>query len=148
MLNEITYLREIARRCLAGEPLDDSLSRWLGRSLDGFLSQRYRTVDEALGLRGERGGMPWWREEANRVRDAALRELAARLSPDLSVSGQARLVHDLSCRYASSAWCRDRARETMPMHYAGTPKELLWRAFKSGATMPVCERHLRNILAQ
>jgi hypothetical protein len=34
----------------------------------------------------------------------------------------------------------------MPEHYAGTPKELLWRAFSSGATMPIGERQIRNIV--
>lgn len=29
----------------------------------------------------------------------------------------------------------------------GTQLEYLWRAFKSGAAMPLSERHLRNILA-
>ena len=39
MLPEIENLREIARRCQAGEPLDDDQSRWLGASL-GARSRR------------------------------------------------------------------------------------------------------------
>jgi hypothetical protein len=35
----------------------------------------------------------------------------------------------------------------MPERYAGTQNEYLWRAFKSGAAMPISERQLRNILA-
>jgi hypothetical protein len=35
----------------------------------------------------------------------------------------------------------------MPETYEGTPLEFLWRAFKSGAPMPIGERQLRRILA-
>ena len=35
----------------------------------------------------------------------------------------------------------------MPPDYADTQKECLWRAFKSGAPMPIGERQLRNVLA-
>jgi hypothetical protein len=35
----------------------------------------------------------------------------------------------------------------MPGRYRGTAKESLWRAFKSGAPMPLGERRLRSILA-
>jgi hypothetical protein len=34
----------------------------------------------------------------------------------------------------------------MPAHYRATPKEYLWRAFKSQAPVPIGERQLRNIL--
>jgi hypothetical protein len=34
----------------------------------------------------------------------------------------------------------------MPSHYEDTIKQPLWLAFKSGATMPIGERQLRNIL--
>ena len=50
-------------------------------------------------------------------------------------------------RYAASTWRFDRNNDDMPAHYAGTPKECLWRAFKSSAPMPIGERQLRNILA-
>jgi len=35
----------------------------------------------------------------------------------------------------------------MPAGYAATVKEYLFRAFRSGARMPLSERQLRNILA-
>jgi hypothetical protein len=147
MLAEVNNLREIARRCLSGEPLDDGLSLWLGDSLRRFLDHRCHSVDEALGLHFSRGGIPWWREEAIRMRDAALRELALRFCGDLSVSAQARQVQLLSVRYGAAAWRFDRDHHSMPDFYAGTAKELLWRAFASGAPMPLCERRLREILA-
>jgi hypothetical protein len=117
---QIRYLRTVCLRCLGDS---DPQIRWLGGALDNFLSQRCRSVDEALGLRFPRGGMPWWREEATRTRDAALRRLAALRCPSLAVTAQAREVHALSIRYAASAWRFDREREAMPAHYAGTAHE-------------------------
>ena len=78
MFATIENLREISRRCAAGQPLSEDLSRWLGTSLESFLDHRCRSVDDALGLRFPQGGVPWWREEAIRERDIALRGLAAR----------------------------------------------------------------------
>ncbi|MCH8151005.1 MAG: hypothetical protein IH830_01365, partial [Planctomycetes bacterium] len=71
MLVEINNLREVARRCIAGEPMDDELSRWIGTSLQNFLDRRCDTIEDALGLRAPQGGVPWWMEIAIRTRDAA-----------------------------------------------------------------------------
>ncbi|HEX7007492.1 MAG TPA: hypothetical protein VF274_10145 [Alphaproteobacteria bacterium] len=147
MLPNIRNLREISRRCQTGEPLPQELSAWLGDSLEKFLAQRCHTVDEALGLRFAQGGVPWWREEAIRVRDEALRCLARRIAPDGSTAAKAKSVHRLALRYAASAWRFDREREAMPASYQGTPNEFLWRAFKSGAAMPLGERQLRTVLS-
>ena len=54
----------------------------------------------------------------------------------------------MSARYAASSWRIDGERQGMPDHYRGTAKEFLWAAFKSGATMPLCTRQLRSILAR
>jgi hypothetical protein len=147
MLPEIDNLREIARRCQAGEPLNSDLSRWLGSSLDDFLNQRSPSLGEAFGLRGAQGGVPWWLEDAIRKRNAALRELAECLRSDDSTTALTREVHRLTLHYAGTSWNRDRCCDEMPRAYAGTHKACLWRAFKSGAAMPVCERQLRSILA-
>ncbi len=85
-------------------------------------------------------------EEAIRARDGALRELAGRFHGARSVSGQAQEIRRRALRYATSAWRFDSARSAMPERYAGTQKEYLWHAFKSGAAMPICERQLRNLL--
>ena len=146
MITSIDNLREITRRCLAGEPLPPTLSNWLGESLDQFLSRQQRTIDDALGLHWPRGGIPWWMEEAMRLRDAALRELARRFYPELSISAQAREIHRLALRYASSAWLRERNAEAPPAAHEGTPLEWLWAAFKAGAAMPIGERQLRHVL--
>lgn len=148
MYATIDRLREISRRCLADEPLSDEQLRWLGQSLTEFLSHRTRSIDEALGLRFARGGVPWWLEEAMRKRDAALRQLAAWHFADISVTGQARRIHDVSARYDASTWRFDKERDWMPAAYDGTVNEWLWRAFNSGAPMPISERQLRHVLGR
>jgi hypothetical protein len=146
MLTQISNLREIAQRCLAGEALDEDLSYWFGISLQEFLERRASTLNDAFGLCAPQGGVPWWKEEAIRRRDTALRELAERFHGALSVSSQAQEVRRRALRYAASAWRFDREHAAMPPRYGGTQKEYLWRAFKSGAAMPLSERQLRNIL--
>ena len=148
MLASIRNLREISRQCLSGEALDEDLADWLGQSIAGYLERRHRTLEEAFDLIFAQGGIPWWREEANRRRDAALRQLAERCYGHLTPSRQAREIATAALRYAASAWCRDREGEAMPRHYQETSKEWLWRAFRSGAAMPLGERQLRNILAR
>lgn len=146
MLQEIEKLKEISRCCLAGEELDRHLSRWFARSLDDILSQRCSHLDEAFGLRGAPGGIPWWLEEAIRRRNAALGDLAACLPRTGSAAARARRINRLCDRYTATSWIRDRERDEMPRSYAGTPKACLWRAFKSGAAMAISDRQLRNIL--
>lgn len=146
MMRSIEDLKEIARRCRVGQPLGEDLSKWLAGSLEEFLTHRAHTVDDALGLRTSRGGVPWWRREALRRRNECLRQLASSYFARLGVTEQAHRIYQLARRYASSAWRFDRALEEMPPAYIGTPTELLWRAFKSGAAMPVGERQLRSIL--
>ncbi len=87
-------------------------------------------------------------EDAIRLRDAALRELAERFHGDRLVSCQAREIRRRALRYAASAWRFDRDRTAMPPRYSGTQKEYLWRTFKAGAAMPLSERQLRNILGR
>lgn len=147
MLRTIQNLREIAQSCRLGAPLDGKLAVWLGDSLEQFLAHRAASIDEALGLRAPRGGIPWWREEAMRRRDSLLREFAAAWYSGCSVCAAARQIRVLSLRYAASAWRFDQADDAMPEHYRSTPKEWIWRIFKSGAPMPIGERHLRTILA-
>ena len=146
MLETIDRLRQIKQRCLSCEPLSNDLSRWIGSALQDFLEQRSNSVDAALGLRFPQGGVPWWREEAIRVRDGVLRSLARDFLAELTRSAQAKQIATLSVRYAASAWRHDREHCDMPERYRGKVKEYLWLAFTSGATMPIGERQLRNIL--
>lgn len=147
MLDQIVNMREVSRRCTVGEPLTDDLAVWLANAFDNFLSQRCRSLHDAFHLNFPKGGVPWWREEAMRVRDAALRELARRCPTGLSTSALSRQIASRCDRYAASAWRFDSRRDEMPQAYRRTPKEWIWRAFKSGAAMPLGERQLRNILA-
>ena len=143
----IDKLRQVMDRCLDGKPLDGDLADWLGKAIDGYLTRQYRTFEEAFGLIFPRGGIPWWREEANRTRDAALRSFAETFLGEKSLGLQAQEIRSASTRYGASVWRFDQENEEMPARYAGTPKECLWRAFKSGAQMPIGERQLQNILA-
>lgn len=142
----IKNLRQIVERCHQGQPLDEELSEWLVSSISLFLNHTCKTVDEALGLKSPQGGVPWWREEAIRRRDDSLRKLAHRFYEGFAPSGRAKEIRTLADRYAATSWRFDRERSDMPANYLDTPKELLWQAFKSGATMPIGERQLRNIL--
>ncbi len=146
MLSTIGNLREIVRRCQTGQVLDANLAHWLGASIERFLSRQSESIEDALGLRAPRGGVPWWLEEAMRQRDAALRNLADHFFGSLSSSAQAKRIRMLAIRYGASAWRHDQDRDEVPVGYHGKPHEWLWRAFKSGAPMPICERQLRNIL--
>jgi hypothetical protein len=147
MLATIELLQTISARCLADQPLDERQRHWLGSVLAKYLAHRSPTIEDAMQLRADRGGIPWWREQANRKRDTALRELARRHLAHLSVTAQARQVHTLCVRYGASAWRFDRERQAMPAHYADTANEWLWMAFASGATMPIGERQLRTVLS-
>lgn len=147
MMKSIRKLREISLLCQQGEPLDENHLSWLGESLRKFLDQQCVSVDEAFGIKNPRGGVPWWREEQMRVRDGALRELARRFDGSASVAGVARQICTLAQRYEASAWRFDSELDVVPGHYAGTPKENLWKAFKSGAPMPLGERQLRQVIS-
>ncbi len=142
----VVMLREIARLCESREPLDPILAQWLGEVLKTFFERGSSSLEEIMGLRYGRGGMPWRRAEAMRQRNAALRILAEDFFADLSPCTRSRQMAVLASRYGASAWRVDRHRSGMPEHYAGTPKELLWRAFSSGAAMPLGERQIRNIV--
>lgn len=144
----VDRLREIARRCLNGEPLDIDHSQWLGDALESYLGKDAASLEEALGLRYGRGGVPWWREAALRERDQALRDMAQHcFDADIGPCCRSQLMAEMAQRYAATAWRIDRRLDTMPDHYRGTAREYLWRAFRSGAAMPLGERQIRNVTA-
>lgn len=147
MLKNIDALQLIQTRCAANEPLTPDLQTWLAASIGRYLQRDCETLNEAFGLIQSHGGVPWWRERAMRERDAALRVLARRHCGDLSIYARARLITEWSERYESVCWPRDRLLVEMPERYRGTPKEFLWRAFRTGAKMPVSERRLRTLIA-
>jgi hypothetical protein len=122
------------------------LAFWLAASLQSYLDRQSESLNDAFGLRNPRGGVPWRMEASMRARDEALRSLAKQHFPALNTSAQAARIRALSTRYEASGWRFDRVQECMPKAYEGTPHELLWRAFKSGAAMPLGTRQLRTIL--
>ncbi|MDH3228386.1 MAG: hypothetical protein OEN55_01215 [Alphaproteobacteria bacterium] len=142
----VVRLREIARLCESREPLDPFLAQWLGEVLNTFFEHETTSLEEIMGLRYGRGGLPWRRAEAMRERDAALRALSSRFYAGRSPCARSGEIAALAARYGASAWLIDRNHATMPEHYAGTPHAFLWRAFRSGATMPLGERQIRNIV--
>ena len=148
MLSAIANLRLVAKCCREGQLLERELAHWLSQGLERYLSHRATSLHEALGLRMPKGGVPWWREEAIRNRDAALRQLAAAYHHGLSVTGQAREIERLARRYAATAWRFDREREEMPADYVSRQQQWIWIAFKTGAPMPLGQRQLRQILAR
>lgn len=145
-MGTVHQLHEIVRCCLAGQPLDNGLARWLGGLLDDFLKRRVQTLEAAIGLTQGRGGIPWWLELAIRQRDSALRELAGRFLGDVSTHAQAKTIRILALRYAGTSWRADKTLRKVPQRYVGTPQEWLWQAFHSGARMPISERQLRSVL--
>lgn len=146
MMETIQELREIYLRCEQGKSLDEKHLSWLGESLRKFLEHQCVSIDEAFGVKNPRGGVPWWREEQMRIRDDALRNLAKIIDLDCSVTAIARQICTLTRRYAATAWRFDREIDAIPDRYTGTPKEYLWKAFKSDAPMPLGERQLRQII--
>jgi hypothetical protein len=150
MLMAIERLRQVSDLCQEGKPMDESLANWFGDCLKDFLERRTESFEEAFGLPSCRGGVPWWKEERMRRRDAALRDLARGLASGEAdgrpVGALARDIHQMSKRYGASAWRIDRERADMPAAYEGTMKEHLWDAFRSDAPMPLGERQIRNII--
>lgn len=147
MLAAIEYLYEIQNRCAQHSPLSADQQALLASALERFLANRCANLNEAFGVIQSHGGVPWWREQAIRNRDAALRELGERHLADRTVYARAKNITKLANRYAATAWRHDRERAAMPAHYAGDLREQLWKAFKSGAAMPLSERRLRSLLA-
>ena len=147
MPTAIDRFRDISRLCAAGAPLPADLRAWLNGGIERFLERQAPDLDRAFGLILGQGGVPWWREEAIRRRDAELRRYAALAHPLGGVTQRARAVARALHRYAAGAWRFEREAAEMPAHHAGRAEAHLWRAFKSGAAMPLGERQLRTILA-
>lgn len=146
MPTTIDRLRDVSSLCRRGAPLPPDLAFWLAAGIERFLGREARDLDGALGLLQAQGGIPWWRADAIRRRDAALRRLWQAVCPEAGITARARRIAELLRRYAASTWRIDREHAAMPACYAGTAQEPLWHAFKSSAAMPLGERQLWTIL--
>ena len=140
----VSYLVVATQHLRRNEVPPPAVAKWLSEGLQTFLSKPNRSLEDVLGLRNPRGGMPWWKEEATRVRDQALRDIAATLGTHQPCP--VREVKRLLDQYSRRWQRRDSALEEMPQDYRGTINELLWKAFHSQAQLPLGERQLRNIL--
>ena len=138
MPSVIKTLREIFEKCARGEPLTAEEAAWLAGVRAAYLDHRCRSMDEAFGLRWPKGGVPWWLEEGIRERNRALVELGEVHFPERSAAARAKAIVRLSRRYAAANWPHDSLHREMPARYCGRPLEFMWRAFKSGAPMPLC----------
>ena len=104
-------------------------------------------VDMKTLVGPQKGGVPWWKAEAIAKRDAALRELYQRFHSDAAPWRAAGEIERQTKIYETGRWRRDKDRNEMPATYIGHVQEYLWRAFKSGAQMPVAQRRLLDILS-
>jgi hypothetical protein len=146
MMMPVNNLKEFVRCSRLGVTPERHLVQWVGECLNEVLEHRASSFEEAFGLQKGRGGVPWWLEVAMRERNEALRNLARHYLNDLTRNQQASEIAKLSLRYMASAWRIDRDRDEMPPRYRNEREEWLWCACKSGASMPLSERQLRNIL--
>jgi len=117
-------------------------------SIDRYLARESESLEAALGLKANHGGLTWWRREAIHERDLALCHLATAHFSDLPPTQQARAIAVAARRYGACGWRSDQRLTTLPSQEIATVRGHLFRAFKSGAPLPLCERQVRNILRQ
>src|SRR6185503_2670171 len=108
MTTTIDRLRDVSSFCRRDTPLPPDLAGWLAAGIERFLGREARDLDGALGLIQAQGGIPWWREDAIRRRDAALRRLHTLTCPAAGVTARARRIAELLRRYAGATWRIDR----------------------------------------
>ena len=126
------------------------LGDWLAPRLNHYLTGASEGVslEQVLDLAVSPGQAPWWREEAQRARDNAIRELADQHFGNLDLNSQADEILQTIRRYRRGRWRFDQSRECIPEYYVGTPSGLLYEAFRSGdGDVPESKRHLLRILS-
>jgi hypothetical protein len=148
MNDPLDMLRRLRAGCAVRRPLDPALAGWLAASLDRYLARDADSLEAALGLASGHGGLSWRRREAIRERNEALRTLAAGHFAHLPPAERARALASAASRYGACAWRLDRQAKELPAAEALTRRGLLFRAFRSGAAMPLGERQIRNILRE
>ena len=148
MPTTIDRLRDLSTHCRRGEPLPPDLAGWLAAGIERFLGREAKDLDGALGLIQAQGGIPWWREDAIRRRDQALRRLWQSACPGAGITARARRVAELLKRGATvtahDPVAMDEARRVLgdAIGYAPTPETALtgadallvvteWKAFRS-----------------
>jgi hypothetical protein len=138
---------------LAGE--EDADYRRLAERLRVYFGAASRglSLDAAFELTLAPGQSPWWTERQHEIRDQALRGLRARHYAALRTSPTAREIAALSRSYAADVW-PDAQHDVQIIASQADPEckldhanDFLWRAFKSGAPMPLGHRQLTTVLS-
>ena len=120
----LNRIAQIARSGVLGND-----SAWLAAGIEIYVARAANDwpLDRALSLA--------WSNECRARRDSALREYAARYCREALFSRCAvRLGNDLRI-YERGTWRHDRHRVEMPSSYVGTPRELLFRAFRENESI-------------
>ena len=123
-----------------GEWLAEALARYLAEAPDGL------TLDAACGVARDPGRDPWWRTEARRRRDDAIRAMARLHFAGMSTHRAAIAITEAARRYEATSWRRDRTFTAPPAAYTGTIRALLWHALATGQRFPSGWRQVWDIL--
>ena len=128
----IDWIRELLTVAESGEL--GELGDWLAPRLDDYLTnaQNGTTLDQALRLATSPGQAPWWRFEAQRARDNAIRRLADQHFSSLDLNGQADAIIKAIGRYRNSRWRFDKFKGCVPENYADTRSEHLYTVLRKG----------------
>lgn len=149
-MDQLAAIEDLRRAAAILAESGDAASRRVAAGLRDYLDNAAMGIglETSLGLARMPGQSAWWTVEAIDRRNAALRDLDARHFSDKRPASAAYEIHKLAARYAVSAWLIDRTHQEMPVGYAGTAKEFLWRAFKSDEDMPIAKRTIERILSE
>ena len=140
----IELLRRVAAGLRSGQ-LDPGDAFRFAERLEAYLTGAAAgmTLDQACGVKPGQGDEPWWVVDDRRRRDDAIAEYAFQFQP-------ADLGHEIRM-YDRGRWRRDRHSADMPPAYVGTPRELLFRAFRANRAvaeeMPSSPAYLKRVLA-
>jgi hypothetical protein len=137
VLQALQALSRAAEAMREGVPVEAGDGHWLAAGLEAL-----RT-----GVEFEAAfGMPSnWRQ----IERLALRDDAIRAFAQARCAGEpAAVAHELN-RYSRLSWHRDQVLDSMPAHYAGTPKDELFEIFHiAEGKVPTTTKQLRNILKE
>lgn len=146
VLDNISKLREAARRLASGEPMNE-LGIWLAAALRNYLAHAAQglTLEAALDLDCDPGQHRWWTQRNLTERDAIIRKIADEHFPELEVGAAARAIVREATRYHMGS--RRLERDVVPAERSGSVRELLRRALSAGdGQFPESARHVRRIL--
>ena len=131
-------------RAFAVDPSDTHVAAWVATRIAEYLEHAAegRTLDEALGLKPGRGEASWWRLEAMKARDAAIKRFAQPFA-DEPVAEQARRVLVAADRYRRGRWRFDQGGEG---RYDDPQTQALYRLMTATRGRVPGERTVRDVL--